>query len=47
MMSEIKKVRSKLIIKKLIVKRYLQINRNEMLMSIVGQFNQNLKILQN
>ena len=45
-MSEISKIDQKLIIKKIDKKTInLQITDNEMLMSIVGQFDQNLKEL--
>ena len=45
-MSEISKIDQKLIIKKIDKKKInLQITDNEMLMSIVGQFDQNLKEL--
>ena len=46
MMSEISKLDQNLVIKKIDSETVnLQINNNEMLMSIVGQFNQNLKDL--
>ena len=46
MMSEISMLDQNLVIKKIDNKTTnLQINNNEMLMSIVGQFNQNLKDL--
>ena len=44
-MSEISKLDQNLMIKKLIETVNIQIENNEMLMSIVGQFDQNLKNL--
>ena len=45
-MSEISKLEQNLIIKKIDTKSVnISINNNEMLMAIVGQFDQNLKIL--
>ena len=47
-MSEISKIDQSLIIRKIDTKTInIQINNNEMLMAIVGQFDQNLKELEN